>query len=83
VGPLVRGLAPPGYPPTSLPGLSLIRGSLAQTPFASIRVHSRLEIFRSERFNREWTRMHANGCVEYNIGVGPRQVVGLVKVASF
>jgi hypothetical protein len=41
----VRGLTPPGYPPTSLPGLSPIRGSLARTRFAFIRVHSRLESF--------------------------------------
>jgi hypothetical protein len=39
-----------------------IRRSLARTRFASIRVHSRLEIFRTEKLNRECTPMDTNGC---------------------
>jgi hypothetical protein len=38
-----RGLAPPDYHPSSLPGLTPIRRSLARTRFAFIRVHSRFE----------------------------------------
>jgi hypothetical protein len=45
---LGRGLAPPGYLPASLPGLSPIRRTFARNPFASIRVYSRFGIFRTE-----------------------------------